>query len=151
MDLVSLIIPNLTQLVPGLLAFGGAWLWLALRSVATGPFSGQEKQPRALGLWGALAGLVAFATPSVMAAVIQFITLSRFSAEQRNVVLPTSLPTTLLFLILALVVLILSATQRQDPLRRSFAAAALFGVFVRELFMLLFVGVGLLFGLFGLR
>ncbi|CAM3725314.1 hypothetical protein [Deinococcus frigens] len=146
MDALALTIPNLLQLLPGLLAFGAAWLWLALRPVATG-----EKAGRPLGLWGALAGLVAAATPSVMASVIQFITLGRFNTEQRNFVLLTTLPATLLFLILALVVLVVSAAQRQDPLRRSFAAAALFGVFVRELLMLLFVGAGLVFGLFGLR
>lgn len=90
------------------MAFGTAWLWLALRPVAAG-----EQAGRPLGLWGALAGLVALATHSVMATVIEFLTLGRFSA----------VPTSLLLLILALVVLILcGAVSRQRCLACSCAS-----------------------------
>ncbi|WP_293911989.1 hypothetical protein [Deinococcus sp.] len=138
MDSRFIIIANLNQLVPGLLAFLGALGWFALRA------RGQpELRPNLW--WGALAGLAALAVPSVMAQVGTYVGLSGARSSSRLPLMLTSLPSAVIWLLLSLSVLLICVFQRKDPLRRSVAAAVLAGVLVREVLLVVFSVLALLF------
>ena len=138
MNGLSVLWSNLSQLLPGLLAFGGALLWFVQRAQVP------PHLPRPSRWWGALAGLAVLAVPSVMGHVIQFVGLGLSNRQNLSFLVLTTLPTAAVWLAVSAVIVLACLTQREEPLQRSVASAMLFGWVLRELILLLLLGVALL-------
>ena len=146
MSALSVLYANLSQIVPGLLGFGAALLWFAVRSRTLPNLPHQNLW------WGALAGLSSLVGPDVVSYYInQIVVMGRFSSSALSVTLLTTLPTVVLWLIVTLIVLISCVRQREDLLRRGFGAAALFGWLIREIVSFFILGAGLLLESIGAR